>query len=664
MGGRVLRGGCTCMAGEARVCSHVGAILWKVDCAVTLGLTGRACTDVVAQWNQGTKRNVQPGKIAEMTFHLQPATVDPEVQRQPAAANVLLSEVEIHEMHRDSGYPDLFSIPGTMSYRSCARLRSLEQFCAGCGHVPDQNDLACQSGKDSHVCRKNSNWCKYQAVEAEGKPRPPHKYKLHSRVAEALLPVCQCLSDPSCWNSAKTALVSEFSSVDAKRRLKEELDQRTQHPEENLKEFIYTIAAYYERIGEEVPESEKVNRVVRQMHPQLQDLAEGKSFATLAELAKAADEAHGASLAPISIQAATSARQSSRPGPGLLPYREQHMWPNSPPAPFTAALSAFPTSLAQPTGHGWPLHPAALQPAYLRDQFRGSAALSTLVAPFPSTPRWRPQSGLPTQCHRYSGISLATAQPTAGWGLRRCASDAGSRDISKLSARETALLDTGSSVSLLGSAATAAAQAAGSKTKMELHTLRLASGWFQASSSLKSKIYWGASNRRQRFICVPDLCRDVVLGRHFLTATGMSLHVALGGWTVGTDPQCVVPFCKMEERKQVAQVEEDSYCLPSLFGQVPWRKQRRWSPVTSKQTNPWGQLQTLCRPETAASQVGHETLDPRMQQVLRNVSSIFTETPGCTTLVEHHIRHQDSPPVRCKLRPSQFQEAGNNGWLH
>lgn len=92
------------------------------------------------------------------------------------------------------------------------------------------------------------------------------------------------------WDAFKTALVSEFSSVDAKRRLKEELDQRTQHPEENLKEFIYTIAAYYERIGEEVPESEKVNRVVQQMHPQLQDLAEGKSFATLAELAKAADE--------------------------------------------------------------------------------------------------------------------------------------------------------------------------------------------------------------------------------------------------------------------------------------------------------------------------------------------------------------------------------------
>lgn len=40
------------------------------------------------------------------------------------------------------------------------------------------------------------SWCKHRAAEAEGKPQPPHKYKLHSRVAEALLPVYQRLSDP------------------------------------------------------------------------------------------------------------------------------------------------------------------------------------------------------------------------------------------------------------------------------------------------------------------------------------------------------------------------------------------------------------------------------------------------------------------------------------
>ncbi|KAH9371630.1 hypothetical protein HPB48_017856 [Haemaphysalis longicornis] len=122
MCGRVLRAGCTCMAGEARACSHVGAILWKVDCAVTLGLTGRACTDVVAEWNRGTKRNVQPCKIEGMSFHLQPATVDPELQRQPATTNALLSEEEISNMHQDSGYPELFKIPGTIFCKSDSRL--------------------------------------------------------------------------------------------------------------------------------------------------------------------------------------------------------------------------------------------------------------------------------------------------------------------------------------------------------------------------------------------------------------------------------------------------------------------------------------------------------------------------------------------------------------
>lgn len=56
--GRVLRGGCTCTAGEASVCSHIA-----------------------------TKRNVQLCKIDGMTGHLQLAPVDPKVQRQTASTN-------------------------------------------------------------------------------------------------------------------------------------------------------------------------------------------------------------------------------------------------------------------------------------------------------------------------------------------------------------------------------------------------------------------------------------------------------------------------------------------------------------------------------------------------------------------------------------------------
>lgn len=76
----------------------------------------------------------------------------------------------------------------------------------------------------------------------------------------------------------------------AKRRLKAELEQHTQHPEENLKEPVYAIATFYDRLGEEVTEAEKVQQhMLRQMYPQLQDLAEGHAYNDFAELAGAAD---------------------------------------------------------------------------------------------------------------------------------------------------------------------------------------------------------------------------------------------------------------------------------------------------------------------------------------------------------------------------------------
>ncbi|KAH6928308.1 hypothetical protein HPB50_014117 [Hyalomma asiaticum] len=109
---------------------------------------------------------------------------------------------------------------------------------------------------------------------------------MKAAAAAAIQPAIDCA--PQSSEDSKAAFIAEFSSIDAKRRLKQELELRTQYPEENLKEFIYTIAAY-DWIGGEVSESEKVDRVLQQMHPQLQDLVEGKQFANLAELAKAAD---------------------------------------------------------------------------------------------------------------------------------------------------------------------------------------------------------------------------------------------------------------------------------------------------------------------------------------------------------------------------------------
>ncbi|KAH9371892.1 hypothetical protein HPB48_019336 [Haemaphysalis longicornis] len=91
------------------------------------------------------------------------------------------------------------------------------------------------------------------------------------------------------WDSFAEAFKKEFASVDEKLRLKQELDELTQHLQENLREFIYVVVAYYERIGENVPESEKVDRVLRQMHLDLRDLAAGSTFLDLKALAAAAD---------------------------------------------------------------------------------------------------------------------------------------------------------------------------------------------------------------------------------------------------------------------------------------------------------------------------------------------------------------------------------------
>ncbi|KAH7969831.1 hypothetical protein HPB52_022352 [Rhipicephalus sanguineus] len=85
------------------------------------------------------------------------------------------------------------------------------------------------------------------------------------------------------------AFRTDFTSIDSKHRLKEDLQQRTQHHEENVKEFIDVVLAYYGRTGEPVTEEKKVQRFLRQIYPQLQDLTEASTFTTLKKLAAVAD---------------------------------------------------------------------------------------------------------------------------------------------------------------------------------------------------------------------------------------------------------------------------------------------------------------------------------------------------------------------------------------
>ncbi|KAH8042414.1 hypothetical protein HPB51_023253 [Rhipicephalus microplus] len=129
-----------------------------------------------------------------------------------------------------------------------------------------------------------------------------------------------------------------------------------------------------------------------------------------------------------------------------------------------------------------------------------------------------------------------------------------------------ALLDTGSSGKLLQDRTPRRRPKLLDQTQADVRVLRLASGWSQSTMSLKCQIEWAAGCRRQQFLCVPDLCRDVVLGRDFLTVSGISLHVSLGGWTVGTEPQRIVPFVKAVKEQPEA-VDDFGDSLRCIFAE-------------------------------------------------------------------------------------------------
>ena len=66
--GTVHTGECSCVAGLSKTCSHVGALLWKIEYAVRMNLTGKSCTDEQTKWNMGTSRNIEPRLIHSMDF--------------------------------------------------------------------------------------------------------------------------------------------------------------------------------------------------------------------------------------------------------------------------------------------------------------------------------------------------------------------------------------------------------------------------------------------------------------------------------------------------------------------------------------------------------------------------------------------------------------------
>ncbi|XP_065649892.1 uncharacterized protein LOC136078307 [Hydra vulgaris] len=85
--GSVVSSHCNCMAGLGETCSHVAAILFKIEAAVRLGIISKTCTDVPCQWNQIFTRDVKPAPITGINFYSDKAKCKLQLRmREPVVA--------------------------------------------------------------------------------------------------------------------------------------------------------------------------------------------------------------------------------------------------------------------------------------------------------------------------------------------------------------------------------------------------------------------------------------------------------------------------------------------------------------------------------------------------------------------------------------------------
>lgn len=204
------------------------------------------------------------------------------------------------------------------------------------------------------------------------------------------------------WDTLVKEFTEEFTPVDHTFQLKRELEQRTQHPAENLRQFIHTIAEFYDRIGEPVSDAEKVERVRRQMHPTFQDLAANMQFANLKEMAKAAGQ----------IMERAWYRQRYAPPPprtnqlaaDLAFVDEAHTQ-----QPGTLIAAATRTTGQHPE---WPLHPAAVL-ASQRDFGMHTLGLRAEASEWMPTLPPTPVTGAGQQNNRWQPDPLQQRPPAA-----------------------------------------------------------------------------------------------------------------------------------------------------------------------------------------------------------------------------------------------------------
>lgn len=107
---------------------------------------------------------------------------------------------------------------------------------------------------------------------------------------------------------------SEFLPPDYERRVREELNTRTQHPDESLLEYVRAIQELYSRADPAASHADQVSRVIRQCHPSFQPYLRGRSFDTVEALAREARVVQADLLAELRYAPPPRPEESLEPG--------------------------------------------------------------------------------------------------------------------------------------------------------------------------------------------------------------------------------------------------------------------------------------------------------------------------------------------------------------
>ena len=65
----VIAAHCSCMAGLGESCSHIAALLFKIEAAVCSGFTRRSCTEEACSWNVDFVKKIEPAEIWKVIFY-------------------------------------------------------------------------------------------------------------------------------------------------------------------------------------------------------------------------------------------------------------------------------------------------------------------------------------------------------------------------------------------------------------------------------------------------------------------------------------------------------------------------------------------------------------------------------------------------------------------